>query len=331
VLNRIPILPCVLTTALIGLLSPALLAAAKGAGSLLLFPMFDNLRGQQTLITVTNTHADPLLGTVRLEYVYINRVGCQEFNRSRTLTPNDTLTVLTRVDNPNMAQGYVYVFAKSLTTGKAIKFDHLIGTMATLGLHDFELDPFVFRAGAALAEGAHTDLENEGIGDGLRDLDGLEYEPAPAEILVPRFFGQSAELESELILINLTGGAQFDALIDLLIYNDNEEVFSGQYSFRCWKRVKLMELSGAFSDSFLLSTNHAPNEVSTGSLPITCPETGWVRINGNLANSTHTVIPDPAILAARVDNALAGPLAHLPYSKGVQGNGSLLSHSITGQ
>ncbi len=329
-LNRIPILPCLLTTALSGLLSPVLLAGTKEAGSLLLFPVFDNTRGQQTLITVTNSNPDPTAGSVRLEYIYINRAGCQEFNRSRTLTPNDTLSVITKVDNPNMVQGYVYVVARSTSTGKAIKFDHLIGTGVNLGLSNFEFDPFVFRAGAALAEGAPTDLENGGVGDGLRDLDGLEYEAAPAELLIPRFLGQDSTLESELILINLTGGAQFDALIDLLIYNDNEEVFSGQYSFRCWKRVRLLDISAAFSSSFLLSTNQAPNEINAGGGPAAI-ETGWLRINGNIANSTQTVLPDPAILAVRIDDALDTPLAALPFSKGLQVNGSLLSHSLTGQ
>jgi hypothetical protein len=330
VLKRISTLTCLLTPLVSGLFSPALLADTKESGSLLLFPLFDNTRGQQTLITVTNTNSDPLSGSVRLEYVYISRVGCQEFNRSRTLTPNDTLSVLTKFDNPNMVQGYAYVVARSLTTGKAIKFDHLIGTMVSYGMGNFELDPFVFRAGAALADGAPTDLENDGVGDGLRDLDGQEYEAAPAELLIPRFFGQDLSLESELILINLTGGAQFDALVDLLIYNDNEEVFSGQYSFRCWKRTRLLDISAAFSNSFLLSTNQAPNEINAGGGPAAI-ETGWLRINGNLANSTQTALADPAILAVRIDDVLGAPSAALPFAKGLQVNGSLLSHSVSGQ
>jgi len=107
-------------------------------------------------------------------------------------------------------------------------------------------------------------------------------------------------------------------------------VFSGQYSFRCWKRVRLLDISAAFSSSFLLSTNQAPNEINAGGGPAAI-ETGWLRINGNIANSTQTVLPDPAILAVRIDDALDTPLAALPFSKGLQVNGSLLSHSLTGQ
>lgn len=318
------------STLLLGLSAPAQ-AASEQPGSLLVFPLFDNTRGEHTLLTVTNTNADTLQGTIKVEFVYINKQNCLEFNRTRTLTPNDTISVLTKIDNPNMTQGYVYAYAKSLTTGKAVKFDHLVGQALALGSRTFELNALTFRAAAALAENAPTDLENGGIGDGLRDLDGLEYEPAPAELLVPRFFGQGGAIESELVLINLTGGAHFDALLDFLIYNDNEEVFSAQYSFRCWQRVGLSQISNAFDNAFLATTNHASNEIQQGSSGPNLPETGWFRFNGNLANSIHTVLLDPAILAIRIESNSAATWTALPYSTGTQANGSLLSHSITGQ
>ena len=43
-----------------------------------------------------------------------------------------------------------------------------------LGVFDYSVNPVVFKAGAQLAEGANTDLEN-GVGDGIRDLNGTEY------------------------------------------------------------------------------------------------------------------------------------------------------------
>ena len=153
-------------------------------GSLLVFPEFDNTRGDMNLLTVTNTSDDQVAGSVDVEFVYINgddtnpATQCQEFNRVRSLTPNDEISVLTRFDNPNEKKGYVYVFARSHTTGKAIKFDHLIGTELTLEAGSGEswaLNPWAFTAGAALTEGSPTDLNN----NGLRDLDGNEYEKAP--------------------------------------------------------------------------------------------------------------------------------------------------------
>jgi hypothetical protein len=101
-----------LTLAAAALSGLSLAANANGgipeAGSLLLFPSFENGRGELSLLTITNTNGDhtPTVGTleagtVDVEYVYIQGSTCHEFNRTRRLTPNDTITVSVRVDNPN--------------------------------------------------------------------------------------------------------------------------------------------------------------------------------------------------------------------------------------
>src|SRR5690349_18148308 len=112
-------------------------AGLQTPSSLLVYPCFDNTRGTETLITVTNTNTDTSLGqnnvavgTVDVEFVYINGDNCLETNRTRRLTPGDTLSVLASVDNPNAVRGYVYVFAKKAGVG-AITFNHLIGTSLT--------------------------------------------------------------------------------------------------------------------------------------------------------------------------------------------------------
>jgi hypothetical protein len=282
---------------------------------------------------VTNENSDPQNGSVKVEYVYINGYNCLETNRTRTLTPNDTLTVSAFLDNPNMQRGYLYVFAKSMTTGRAIKFDHLIGTsrIVTGGDNgDYELSPFVFKAGSALAEGANTDLDS----DGIRDLNGNEYEKAPDQILIPRFVGQTGgankgrDLQGDnvsyLVLINLSGGAAFDAIVDFLVYNDNEEVFSTQYQFRCWKRVPLLDISNVFADSFLVSTNNALSESLDGS------ETGWMRLDGSVAFSSAAQIQDPAILAVLIEKIDGATCGELPFGIGEQDNGDLLPRGVLG-
>ncbi|MBL8863711.1 MAG: hypothetical protein JNK02_17100 [Planctomycetes bacterium] len=297
-------------------------AGAPEAGSLLLYPCFDSNRGSDTIITVTNTNADfaqvgqLFAGTVDVEFVYINKHDCQEFNRTRRLTPNDTLSVLARLDNPNQREGYVYVFAKSPTTGAAISWNWLIG----IGQVDsavgsaVDVNPYVFKAVGA--QGANTDVNS----DGLRNLNGVEYEAAPDRIMVPRFFGQGPA-RSELVLINLTGAARFTAVVDFLIYNDNEEVFSAQYDFRCWKKVDLDRVSGAFTNTFLQTTNHNLLEQILG------VETGWFRMNGNLAYSSADSVIDPAILSALFENLL-GATGELPFVSGTQANGELVSQSV---
>ena len=124
-------------------------------GSLLLFPRFDNRPGKVTLITVTNTNCDfaqgpgsLLAGTVDVEFVYIGKYGpngqvlpCLETNTTRRLTPCDTITFLTRFDNPNHERGFLWAFAKDPQTGEAIVWNHLIGQALYLGGDTLGEDP----------------------------------------------------------------------------------------------------------------------------------------------------------------------------------------------
>ena len=299
-------------------------AGADAPSSLLVYPIFDNTRGAISLITVTNTNAE---AATRVEFVYINSVNCQETNLTRPLTPNDTITVNTKIDNPNSQKGYVYVFAKN-NSGQAIKFDHLVGVQEVFDaaiLDIFQVKPWNFKAGAALAEGANTDTSPA---DGHRDLDGTEYEAAPDHLVVPRFLGQGVlPGTTDLVLINLTGGALFDTLVDFIPYNDQEDAFSASFEFRCWIRVPLLAINGVFSNTFLLSTQSPTNTENV----LGAFETGWYRFNGNIASSTSTSILNPALLALVLDRGVSGiSSAYLPYGIGTQDNGKLLSHSTTG-
>jgi hypothetical protein len=302
-------------------------------GSLLVFPFYDNLPGRTTLATVTNTSPTT---PVAVEFVYIAResidgapLACLEFNRTHVLTPNDTLTVATRMHAPDYGSGYLYCFAKSPAGGAAIAHDHLVGDLLAIDGADtvsFGVGPWSFRA--VPADGQPTDLD----GDGLRDLDGREYGCAPDVLLVPRFLGQIegtsgpalsySERMGELVLLNLSGGTSFDALVDVLLKNDNEEVYSAQTTFRCWTRRKLVDISPAFAQSFLETTNNAPGEI----LGASHVESGWFRLDGRIAWSTAASIADPAILAAYIERT--GPsnaACDLPFIEGSQQNGDLLA------
>lgn len=323
-------------------------AGQQQPSSLLVFPCFDNrvppnaaigTPRNLTLITVTNTHPSQ---SVEVHYVYRDE-NCLETNRSRTLTANDTISVITRFDNPNAEQGYLYVYAQDPITHQAIKWDWLVGAAIDLRYDveesndsNFEYPPYMFKAATRLRDGDPTDRD----GDGLRDLNGLEYERTPDVLVVPRFIGNDAgtaptpdiRVRSELCLVNLTGGRQFDATVDFLIYNDNEEQFSAQYQFRCWARVSLLDIDAVFSHQFLRnSTNHSANEVPQGGTGF--PETGWFTIDGNTADSSAAHFDDPAILALRVENEIddgrsGGSL--IPFCLGVQDNGDLLPIGLFG-
>jgi streptogramin lyase len=306
-------------------------------GSLLVYPEFDNRTGEMTLITITDTSTE---GTgVNAEFVYIGRVGtqgqllnCLEFNRTELLTPNDTLSAITKVHDPNQNQGYVYVFAKDKTTGQPIVHNWFIGNELLIDGIDslsYSNNPWVFPGIGP--EGTPTDHD----GDGLRDLNGIEYGCAPDQLLVPRFLGQTTanpgqsggpmgSIVSNLILIDLTGGAAFTATIDFLVFNDNEEQFSTQTSFQCWIKEPLSQISEVFTNDFLLSTNHSPTEEIDG------VETGWFRMDGDVANSTATSFPDPAFLAVLIECTSNKCASDLPFELGTQTNGSLLPHGVFG-
>jgi hypothetical protein len=131
---------------------------------------------------------------------------------------------------------------------------------------------------------------------------------------------------SRLILIALSGGTSFDTTLNFLIYNDNEEEYSDAYTFRCWDSPLLREISGAFLESYLDGTNNAPNEI----LGANNHESGWFRIDGNIAQSTATAILDPAFYAVLVERVGQYAVADLPFELCTQDNGDLLPRALFG-
>ena len=323
--NRL-LLPGLGLLAGLALSTTAVASGLQKPGSLLLYPSFDSSPGSSTVITVTNTNSDIVNGTVRVEFVYLDGNTCLEFNRVRTLTANDTITVLAAVDNPVQQQGFLYLFAQNPLTGQAITWNWLIGNEIDIDafiLFDWSVNAISFQG--LTAAGSPTNVD----GDTLRDLNGIEYSTVEDEILIPRFFGQGFPLFSELALINLTGGSQFDAVVNFLVYNDNEEQFSAQYTFRCWDFVQLSDINNVFNRNFLLTTNNNPLEVQG----VPGLETGWMRVNGGVAFSTQTSFNDPAIIAVLIEQIWAVATfgsGDLPFGRGSQTNGDLLSNSIFG-
>lgn len=322
-----------LATTLSSLFAPAAQADVQRPGSLLLFPEYDNRQGQVTLITITNTNGDQFgripAGQVRVHLKYVDSETCQISNAFETLTPLDTVTVDSTFHSPNFSRGYMFATAYGVTTGGAITFDHLVGSSIVIdGMTGttYSMQPIVFQG--QTPEGTSTDLDS----DGIRDLNGLEYSQMPDQTVIPRFFGQAggggmndSPVRSEVILIGLTGGRSFITTVDFLIFNDNEEAFSGAYSFYCWTKVPLVQMSGATRNSFLKTTNHDPQEI----LGMPALESGWIRFDGGSASSTAASFSDPAVVAVLVETDML-ETADLPFGVGSQNNGDLLPASIFG-
>ena len=301
-------------------LSAEVFADGRNPGSLLLYPEFDNRAGDVTVLTVTNTAP----AEIDVEFVYIgvegsdgSPINCEEFSRTETLTGNDTLTLLTSAHNPQHERGYAYVFAKE--SGAATVHNGLIGSVLVIsGIENFD---YSINAVSFAGFGADD-------GNGLRDLDGNEYEGSPGEVLVPRFFGQGGSFSSELILIGLSGGAAFDTNVEFSIYNDNEEMFSTEHTFHCWEKKSLLDISGVFHNSFLANnTNHDSGEI------VGAPqhESGWFSLRGHIANSSTTSISNPAIYAVLVERAKNVGVSDLPFEAGQNLSGALLARSNDGQ
>ena len=305
----------------------------RNPGSLLVYPEFDNVTGSQTILTLTHNGTSE----IDVEFVYIDGDSCEEFNRVERMTPNDTLTLLTSFHNPNHQRGFAYVFARDTVSGAPIVSNTLSGNALVIS-GGFEpgsgegpgktAAEYQINAIAFLGIGANglTDLDS----DGHRDLDGLEYAQAPDEILIPRFYGQTATaaFDTSLILLSLSGGAQFDTTLDFLIYNDNEEIFSSEYSFHCWEKTSLLDVSGIFAQNYLsMYTDQDPDEL----LGADSIETGWMRIDGGVATSSTTTINDPAFFAVLIDRIGNRGAADLPFESCTQPGGVLLPRSNSGE
>jgi len=335
-------------TALAGLgLGSEAMADGRNPGSLLLFPEFDNTVGVATVVTVTNTNSDTRLdastldkaGTVDVHFVYIGRKGspmgdnssaplsdldCEEFDRNERLTPNDTISVITYNHNPQQDRGYLYVYAQD-RNGNAIPFNFLIGNLLAVNgflAFEYSVNPVSY---AGIGDGTITDLD----GDGIRDLDGIEYEQTAAEILIPRFLGQGDKnINSELILIALSGGSAFTTTVDFLVYNDDEDQFSANRTFRCWERTKLTNVSTLFENSWLRDfSGQNPNK---GLGPNNALEYGWFKMNGRVASSFSKTVFDPAIYATFIEIIGWTAAADLPFESAELQDGHLLPRAVTG-
>ncbi len=306
------------------LLAPAATADRNDPGSLLIYPEVDNRPGSLTIMTVTNVRSGG--DDIRVHFNYIDESDCSKSDALTRLTPRDTFSAISAAHAPSHERGYCYAYALG-PTGGPIDADYLIGSALVLdGVNraEYSMNALVFEG--RTGDGNPTDLD----GDGIRDLDGLEYSMAPDRIAIPRFLAQdeerpNASVRAELIMIGLTGGKRFTTSVDFLIFNDNEVAFSGEHSFDCWTRVPLLDISGAFGQNFLLFTDHDPVEVQ--GLPGW--EAGWIEIDGGVAWSTAATFPDPAVLAVLVEMDRLSS-ANLPFTLGEQDNGDLLPGSVFG-
>jgi hypothetical protein len=292
--------------------SPRASAGAQTPASLLIYPEFDTRTGQTTFLTLTNVNSDPVTGAVDVHVVYVDAATCLQTDVLFHLTARDTVTWVASAHVPAGHRGYVWAVALDPITHHAVHNDALIGDLLRIdgiGSSCWSVQPFGFLGKTAV--GASTDVNN----NGKPDLDGVEYERAPNRIYVPRFFGQWTDPAprgmpvSDLILLQPLAGTGITTTTAFLIWNDNEEVYSGAYSFTCWTRTRLLSISGVFAQSFLMQTNQNPAEV----IGMASLEAGWFQVRGATAvGLSGQTTQNPPILGVMVE-VRPDSAASLPY------------------
>ncbi len=277
------------------------LVHAQDPGSLLVYPMFDNRPGQFTLFAVTNATDGLVNGqatSVTANFVFVDE-DCSKTYATEDLTPNDTYSGFVRAINetPN-SRGYFFVYASALDDPDTpVVSNSLIGTVIHIDAFNnasYELLPTSYLGmGEALEP---TDVN----GDGQFGLDGTEYSMSPSSLMFPMFLGQSTFGSStELVVLSLGATSGSTTVIDLDIYNDNEEVYSAQHQVsNCWSRTRLNLISGIFTAQFLRNfTNDDPGEF----VGFPFIEAGWTQLHGQfLVDANGGNVGSPAILGALI-------------------------------
>jgi|GEM_PF-2423840 len=274
------------------------------AASVLVYPYQRSALGDPAVfnvISVTNVAtAGDCTTDVHFQYVNVGPspnpftfADCSISDRVETLTPADTLSVLTGCHNgAQNGLGYLVVSAMDPNQLDTYwSFNYLIGSEQIISPNGgiYSLRPWDFCA--LVPDKTNTDLD----GDGSRDFDGLEYDPIADELYLDTFAGSNP---GELILLSFLGGEYLNQ-VDFVIFNDDEFQMSAQHYFACWTRVPLGEISAFFTTQGLLTTPTDPDQLDLTCNGVKDEYTGWAIIRPVRALSiTSDNIEDPAILGA---------------------------------
>jgi hypothetical protein len=322
-------------TALFGF-APEALADQNEPASLLIYPVHRSGGAFFTIVCVTNTNAQPQTpmsfgGGTNVHFQYFNVVAnpanpfqplnCVDFDTTQYLTPADTFCVLTGCHNATTAKGQEgYLVVKA--TNPALfnspwSFNYLVGNEivinasgATYGLNAVAVESEVGFQG-------NTDLN----GNGYCDLDDDEYDDLSDELIIPSFV---ALIESQLCLVNLTGGPRDLNTVYLSIWNDMELPLSATLVFNCWFDQPLTAVSPAFQESFLSLLPNDPKELDIDCDNVGDLQTGWAVIDSIDVSTTGGLpVDDDGAMVGSITAGGASMLGtgDLLWGRGDQDNG----------
>ncbi|MEZ5979015.1 MAG: FG-GAP repeat protein, partial [Planctomycetota bacterium] len=281
---------------------------ARKPASVLVFPIHRSSLMDPTFFTVLNVTNTSRECETCLHYQYVNVAppkfpfffaDCKIADRVECLTPADTLSVLTSCHNSaTNAQGYVVVSARDpelIDTNWS--FNHLIGSEYIISAAGGMYALLPQSICSPIDPKLPTDLD----GDGKLDFDGKEYYGLADELYIDSYTGA---FEGDLVLISFLGGEYLNA-VDFVIYNDDEFQLSANYTFACWTRVPLGQISGYFTQLGLATTSTDPTELDLNCDGLEDLNTGWAIVRGkNALSITSDDIVDPVILGALANDNL---------------------------
>lgn len=255
--------------------------------SVLVYPLFDSRDARETILVITDTSGDRApcdgndgleRGGVRLHFVYygarqsdIDRdprtARWLEFDRYETLTPGDTIAVRASEHDPDADVGFLTVKALSPDTDEPIDFDFLVGSAIVADAASDTMWSYVPYSFQGVGNGSVSTCGHELV-DGPGTLfDGLSYCRFPDVLLLDSFVQERpGVVDGELTLMS-TSGSDYVNDVEVLLWNNREERFSRQFSFRCWTSVPLSDLSAV-----TLRLGGDPDESAM--------QTGWLGIDG---------------------------------------------------
>jgi hypothetical protein len=278
-------------TLVAGALAPEARADGRNPGSVLFYTVHrsGSTPAWFTIISVTNTATTPQTpssfgGSTNVHFDYVNITpgttaflpsACTIFDRIEFLTPADTLSVLTNCHNaftPVGQEGYVVISAEDPSQGPGGAWDHdyLIGSEVVLSASgvSYMLNAIPFEG----LRGLHNSCAHP---SGELRFDGTNYEQLP-DILMADFI---AIANSQLALINLTGGPLVENALLFSVWNDNERALSATLRFRCWFDQPLTAINPLFANNFLASIPNDPDELDINCDGFDDLETGWFKVD----------------------------------------------------
>jgi len=319
-------------------------------GSVLIYPIVDSRMGigRGTVISVANVNGSTLIdprtgyrrGTVQVRFYYATvpngGSGWLLTDIPELLTPNDILTVLAGDHNPQAELGWLFVLAEDPETEELIDFNYLVGDEVVVDASDnrsVHFPAMAFQAMYSQLNGPPSPLPpppnsnysnlgywftdrvaNGGNANGSADFNGIEYVNMPDRVFVSSFLELSdlQAMGADLILLS-TLGRDFRLTLRFLIYDNEEDQFSRTFNFTCWTRVALQDISNVVVN---LNGSARPGT------PVEEQQTGWMRINGDVAYNplTRQTVLDPPFVGAIIQRVVAQPndfeFGHLLHKTG---------------